>query len=99
MKKVDVTMLRIAVKAVRSIECELRNKLTALRSGPYNPDGRGEATRAALSELADLGFSIRDDAYAFAIRLGGLRAESTSGVLGAMTNWLRAAETKIRGAA
>ncbi|ALJ14231.1 hypothetical protein [Sphingopyxis macrogoltabida] len=98
-KAVDAKMLRIAISAVRPIEDELRTQLRALHTGRYDADGRRNATSAALDGLTKLGFTIVDNASVFAIRLGGLRAESTTGVLGAMTNWLRAAEAKIGAAA
>lgn len=86
-------------KAVRKIARELSDRLIANKTGPYDPDARRIATDAAVFAIEALGGVIRDDANVFALTLGGVRSTSTSGILGAMTNWLRAAEPKIGGAA
>lgn len=53
------------------------------------------ATEAAKEALVAAGAVVRDSWQGAAVKLAGIRATSTSGLFGAMQNWLRAARRKV----
>lgn len=97
MKKVDVTMIAIAIQTVRQISADHSRTLDV------KPHASSEqfraAARTATAQLNGFGFTVRDDYRGAAISFGGIRATSTANIGRAMTNWLRAAEAKIGAAA
>lgn len=97
MKKVDVTAVTHAIGAVRAISEELRKVLDTVPYASF--EAFKAAHRAAERQLDDYGARIRDDWRGARITLCGISSSSTSGISGAMANWLRAAEAKIGGAA
>lgn len=59
-----------------------------------------DAVTALASELATAeGAAIRESGSAMSVRLAGIRATSTMGLLGALSNWRAAAQKRIGGAA
>ena len=97
MKKVDVTLLTHAIGAVRAISEELKKTLDTV---PYASFEEFKAAlRAAERQLEDYGARIRDDWRGARINLCGIQSSGTGGIHAAMSNWLRAAEAKIGGAA
>ena len=53
------------------------------------------ANGAAITALRALGAHVKDDWREVALKLGGRRSTSTSGVGGAMSNWLTAARKRL----
>jgi hypothetical protein len=98
MKKVDVTMVAIAIRTARDIADSFSDKLGYDGSDGAYDRGR-QASASAKNQLEDFGFTVRDDYRGHAVSFGGVRATCTGGLLGAVQNWLRKAEAKIGDAA
>src|SRR3546814_18096049 len=81
--------------AGRAIGDELSGKL----DWEHGREQSRAAERTAVGQLEDYGARVRDDWRGARINLCGISSTSTNGISGAMTNWLRAAEAKIGGAA
>lgn len=81
---------------------QTRLDLTKALVGPYSPDSSREwhpRHRAAMETLADqlrgdVGARITHRWDGAAVTLAGIRSTSTSGLAGALQNWLRAARRK-----
>ena len=89
-------MLTVALRTIRSISDEHAERCSEVRRGPdWGTDRIRSFDRYAEGQLVDFGFSARYNFTAFFISFGGVRASSTSGIAGAMTNWIKAAERRI----
>lgn len=91
MKKIDVTMVAIAIRTVIAIRGDFEDRTDA----DPDLDSLGAASRSAVASLEDFGFSVRDDYRGFSLAFGGIRSTCTAGVGGAMWNWLRKAEKAV----
>jgi len=72
------------------------------RAGRYSDDPRGwhARHRAEMEQLAnrltsDFDAKISDKWNGARVRIGGVTASSTSGIAGALDNWLRAARSRL----
>lgn len=96
-KAIDVTLVTHAIGVVREISAELKQKVDVF---PYASFGEFTAAHhLAINKLEEHGFRVREDWRGARIGNLGIHSSCTGGLLGAMGNWLRAAEAKIGGAA
>ena len=75
-------------------------KVAALPEHNWRDDASTRAYRGALAAIfreleANEGAKTSDGSNGAVLRLGGIRATSTSGELGALQNWKRGAEKRI----
>lgn len=78
----------------------IRERLDAVPPGGYSSrdkfEGRQQALRAIFDDLAaQEGARVSHDWQGSAIRLAGIRSSSTSGIHGALANWVVAAKRKV----
>lgn len=86
-------------QAIAVVEAELARAEAAVGAYAEDPSGWHARHRAAMASLADLlearvGARINSRWDGCRVRIAGVVASSTSGLAGALANWLRAARAK-----